>query len=138
MFSLVQRNYQDSVAKYSPKVMMCKETRRSYKPHAIAITQLEMPSLARRKTSVTIRQRLTQAMGCSIASLVERKIRSRVLLPTLNYFPFGLLGFFCGNAFQFAALKSNVLIKLDVGWVTDLASSAYFLSCCLPSTIGLR
>src|SRR5499426_3964921 len=67
------------------------ETRRLCKPHAISITRSEMPSLVRRKTSLTMRQRLTPEIVCSTTTRALEKIVLRNFSPTFNSLP---LGFF--------------------------------------------
>src|SRR5215813_3150479 len=67
------------------------ETRRLCKPHAISITRSEMPAVVRRKTSLTMRQRLTPEIVCSTTTRALEKIVLMNFSPTLNSLP---LGFF--------------------------------------------
>src|SRR5215510_16182076 len=67
-------------------------TRRLCEPHAISITRSEMPSVVRRKTSLTMRQRLTPEIVCSTTT---RALETSVLMNfslTLNSWPLGFFG----------------------------------------------
>jgi len=66
--------------------------RRLCKPHALSITRAELSALVRRKTSLTIRHRLTPALTFSTTTRALEKLRLRTCSPPLNSWPFGFFG----------------------------------------------
>src|SRR4029450_2452321 len=85
--------------------------RRLCKPQAISITRSEMPSVVRRKTSLTIRQRLTPAMACSTTIRTEEMIRFRKRSSMLSACPLGFFGLGGQHTLWLIALKAGVFIK---------------------------
>ncbi len=83
------------------------------------MTKSEMPFLVRRKTSLTMRQRLTPEITCSTSTRAEEKIRLRNLSPILNGLPLGFFWLPGDDPFRLVALKARVFIERGVARITD-------------------
>lgn len=86
---------------------------------ATSIARSEKPSLVLRRTSFTIRQRLTPAMVFSTmtrAPEISSFIHSSSALKSL---PFGFFWLKSQDAFRFITLEPSVLAQSCTGWVSN-------------------
>jgi hypothetical protein len=79
-----------------------------------------MPSLVRRKTSLTMRQRLTPEIVCSTTTRALEKIVLMNFSPTLNSLPLGFFWLPGLASCRLIPLQARVFVERGVGWIRDL------------------
>ena len=81
------------------------------KPQAISITTSEMPLVVKRKTSLTIRHRLTPAITCSTTTRTLEKVRLQNFSPTVSSLPLGFFWAAWSTPLSAHSLESRCLCR---------------------------
>src|SRR5437773_12509774 len=91
------------------------------------MTESAMPSLVRRRTSLTIRHPLTPARKFSTMTRALEKRPLSIRAPALNSWPLGF--FWLGSQYtcRLIALKAGILIERGVDRITDRGLVSGFL-----------